>query len=34
VLRADPDWSALDGRAPARLERLLRRCLDKKASRR
>ena len=32
VLREEPDWSALAGRAPARLERLLRRCLEKKAS--
>jgi serine/threonine-protein kinase len=34
VLREEPDWSALDARTPARLERLLRRCLEKKTSRR
>ena len=34
VLREEPDWKVLEGRAPARLERLLRRCLEKKASRR
>ncbi len=34
VLREEPDWSALAGRVPARLERLMRRCLEKKATRR
>ncbi|HEX2463007.1 MAG TPA: protein kinase [Thermoanaerobaculia bacterium] len=34
VLREEPDWSALAGRVPVRLERLVRRCLEKKAARR
>ena len=34
VLREDPDWEALRAQAPPRLERLVRRCLEKKASRR
>jgi serine/threonine-protein kinase len=34
VLREEPDWEALRRRAPPRLERLVRRCLERKTSRR
>src|SRR5262249_5089306 len=34
ILRADPDWSALPGDAPAAIPRLLHRCLEKDPKRR
>jgi serine/threonine protein kinase len=34
VLEKDPDWNALPAKTPSRIRKLLRRCLEKDASRR